>query len=142
MQQETHENFARTQSLTAGTDRAFGLVMAGVFLLISVVSLWRGGSWWPWTSALAAALLAISLIHAALLGPLNIAWFKFGMLLHKIVNPLLMGFIFYGVVAPIGLLLRAQGKDLLRLATKSPSASYWIARHPPGPSPETMKDQF
>ena len=65
-----------------------------------------------------------------------------GLLLQRVVNPIVMALLFYGTVLPTGLIMRMMGKDLLRLKRQPDAASYWIARVPPGPSPETMKDQF
>jgi hypothetical protein len=53
-----------------------------------------------------------------------------------------MGFIFYSTVTPIGLLLRAFGKDLLNLRFDRAAKTYWIDRRPPGPLPDTMRRQF
>ena len=53
-----------------------------------------------------------------------------------------MALLLYGTVLPIGLIMRARGKDPLRLKRPSDANTYWIARQPPGPAPETMKDQF
>jgi hypothetical protein len=142
MSQGSHENLNRAASVAPGTDRGFGFVMAGAFLIVSLVSLWRNGTLWPWTFAIAALFLAVTLMHAPLLRPLNLLWFKFGMLLHRIVNPLVMGLLFFGTVLPIGLALRAARKDLLGLLWDRQADSYWIVRRPPGPAPETMKDQF
>ena len=49
--------------------------------------------------------------------------------------------LFFAVVAPIGLLMRAFGSDRLLLRRDPKAASYWIRREPPGPAPETMKHQ-
>ena len=91
---------------------------------------------------MAALLLAAALLRPAILHPLNLIWLKFGLLLHRVVNPVLMALIFYGTVLPTGLVMRMMGKDLLRLKREPGADSYWIVRHPRGPSPETMKDQF
>ena len=77
-----------------------------------------------------------------LLNPLKRAWLALGMLLHRVVNPIVMALLFYGTVLPTGLVMRALGKDLLRLRRQPEADSYWIVRQPPGPAPETMKDQF
>ena len=116
--------------------------MAGAFALLTALNGWHAGRIWPWTAALAAAFLVAALLRPALLNPLNHLWLKFGLLLHKIVNPVIMALLFYGTVLPTGLIARAMGKDLLRLKREPDAASYWIVRTPPGPAPDTMKDQF
>jgi hypothetical protein len=138
----THEAFERDEQIVAGSDRSFGLVMAGAFAVVTVLNAWHAGRIWPWTASLAAGFLIASLLKPAVLNPLNRIWLKFGLLLHQIVNPLIMALLFYGTVLPTGLVLRAMGKDLLRLKREPDANSYWIVRVPPGPSPETMKDQF
>ena len=69
-------------------------------------------------------------------------WFQLGLLLHKVVNPIVMALVFFGTVLPTGLIMRALGKDPLRLKWQADANSYWIERRPPGPAPESMKDQF
>ncbi|WP_244550085.1 hypothetical protein [Bradyrhizobium sp. cf659] len=63
------------------------------------------------------------------------------MLLHRIVNPIVMGLLFYGTILPTGLVMRLRNRDLLRLKREPDAESNWIARTP-GPAPETMRDQF
>jgi hypothetical protein len=86
--------------------------------------------------------LAATLLYLAALKPLNRLWLKFGLLLHKVVNPIVMGFVFFGAVLPTGLIMRALGKDLLRRKWQPDANSYWIERRPPGPAPASMRDQF
>jgi len=142
MKQATHEDFSREEKIVAGSDRSFGLVMAGALALVSLFNVWHMGRVWPWTGGLAALLLAAALLRPAILNPLNRVWLKFGLLLHSVVNPIVMALLFYGTVLPTGLVMRAMGKDLLRLKRQPDADSYWIVRAPPGPQPETMKDQF
>jgi hypothetical protein len=53
-----------------------------------------------------------------------------------------MTVIFFGVVTPAGLIMRALGRDPLRLKLDRQAPSYWIPRQPPGPAPDTMRQQF
>jgi hypothetical protein len=76
------------------------------------------------------------------LRPLNYVWFRFGLLLHRVVSPLVMGAVFFLCVLPIGILMRVARKDLLSLRRDATRDSYWIVRDPYGPDPETMKRQF
>jgi hypothetical protein len=140
--QSTHEVFTRSEAVVAGSDRSFGLVMAAVLALVTSLNAWHAGRLWPWTGGLAVLLLAAGLLRPSVLHPLNLIWLKFGLLLHRVVNPAVMALLFYGTVLPTGLIMRMMGKDLLRLKRQPAADSYWIARKPPGPSPETMRDQF
>lgn len=142
MKQATHEVFSREEKIVAGSDRSFGFVMVAALAIVTLLNGWHAGRLWPWTGGLAALLLAAALLRPAMLHPLNRIWLKFGLLLHGIVNPIVMALVFYGTVLPTGLVMRALGKDLLRLKREPEAASYWIVRAPPGPAPETMKDQF
>lgn len=142
MNQSTHESFSREETVAPGSDRTFGFVMAGAFAILTAINGWHDRRLWPWTGGMACLFLAAALLNPAALHPLNRVWLKFGQLLHKIANPLVMGLMFFGAVLPTGLAMRALGKDLLRLKRRPEAASYWIERRPPGPAPESMKDQF
>jgi hypothetical protein len=142
MKQSTHEVFVRDEKIVAGSDRSFGLVMAAAFAAVTLLNAWHAGRVWPWTGGVVALFLAAALLRPAILHPLNLMWLKFGLLLHRVVNPVIMALLFYGTVLPTGLVMRMLGKDLLRLKREPGADSYWIVRQPPGPAPETMKDQF
>ena len=141
MEQNTHELFSREEEVVVGSDRSFGLVMAAALALVTLFNSWHSGRLWPWTSVLAGGVAVIAAIRPAALHPLNRAWTKLGLLLHKIVNPIVMGLIFYGTILPTSLVMRLSGKDPLRLKRDASTESYWI-RRTPGPAPETMRDQF
>ena len=142
MPNQTHESYSREEALVHGPDRSFGLVMSAAFMLVSLISFWNAGRVWPWTGALAALFFAFAWLRPAALSPLNLVWFKFSLLLHKVMNPIAMAFVFFGTVLPTGLIMRVLGKDLLRLKRQPDADTYWIERRPPGPAPESMKDQF
>ena len=135
-----HEDFSRRDKTAAGSERTFGLTMAAVLALLAAVNFWHVGRVWPGLAATACLLLIAAFVRPKLLKPLNWLWFQFGLLLHAIVNPIVMALLFYGAVWPTAVAMRVMGKDLLRL--KRTGDSYWILRNPPGPLPETMKDQF
>jgi hypothetical protein len=142
MKQATHEVFSRDEKIVAGSDRSFGMVMAAALSAVSLLNVWHWGRLWPWTGGLAVLFLATTLVRPSVLHPLNLVWLKFGLLLHRVVNPIVMALLFFGTVWPTGLVMRMMGRDLLRLKREPNAASYWIVRTPPGPSPETMRDQF
>lgn len=138
----THERISRHEEVKGSSNRAFGLTFAGVFAVLAVLQLWRGHSiGYAWLAA-AAVFAAVAYLAPAILTPLNKLWLKFGLLLHRIVSPLVMGMMFYLVITPVGMMMRMAGKDLLRLRRDPKATSYWIMREPPGPAPDSMKNQF
>lgn len=84
----------------------------------------------------------LAVIRPATLSRLNRAWTGFGLLLHKITNPLLLGIIFFMVLTPIGLLLRLAGKSTIPLRKDPEADSYWIERQAPATGKQSMTNQF
>jgi hypothetical protein len=137
-----HENLSREEHIEGSSDRAFGLVMAAAFAIVaSWPLLSRGGVRW-WAVAIGAAFAVLAVTRPSLLSALNRQWMKLGLLLGKIVSPVALGVLFYVVLTPIGLLVRAFGKDPLRLKFDPAADSYWQSRTPPGPPPDSMTNQF
>jgi hypothetical protein len=124
------------------SNRVFGLVFAAFFALIAVLPIVRGHALRPWALPVSALFLLAALAMPKILTPLNRAWTALGTLLHAIVNPLVLGVLFYLVFTPFGWVLRRMGKDFLRLRPAPDTPTYWIARNPPGPRPESMSRQF
>ena len=110
-----------------GSNRNFGIVFSFFFLLIAIYPLINQESIKIWSVILSVIFLALGLINARVLTPLNILWFKFGMLLGKYISPLVMGMVFFFVVTPTGIIMRLLNKDLLNLK-KNKSNSYWIKK--------------
>ena len=77
-------------------------------------------------------------LNSRILNPLNRIWFKFGLFLGKIISPIIMGFIFFFVVTPIGILMRLLRKDLLHLKFNN-KETYWIEKNS---IKSKMKNQF
>ncbi len=138
----THERLAGDEAVKGSSDRSFGLVFAFVFTIIGLWPLLDGSAVRWWSLAIALGFAAVSLIRPSLLAPLNRLWLQFGLLLNRVVSPLVMGLLFYLVMTPIALIMRMTGKDPLRLKYDAAARSYWIPRQPPGPSPETIKYQY
>ncbi len=136
-----HEDYRRPE-VKSSSNRSFGIVFAVVFAIIALWPLTDGGAARVWAAAIAGAFLVIALARPSLLAPLNRVWTVFGLMLHRITNPLIMGLVFYGAVTPTGLIMRALGKDPLRRRLDPGAESYWIDREPPGPAGDTMNHQF
>ena len=142
MRTDTHERLTGDEPAEGGSARGFGIVFAFLFVAIGGFPLLAGEPPRGWAFGVAGAFLLVALVRPALLVPLNRAWFRFGLLLQRVVNPLVMAVIYFAVVTPTGLVMRALGKDPLRLRRDPDAKSYWIHRDPPGPERESLKNQF
>ena len=140
--ESTHERLTQRGEIKTSSDRAFGIVFCVVFALIGLWPVLFGGVPRLWSLGLSTIFLLAALIRPALLAPLNRLWTKLGLLLHHVVNPLIMGLLFFLTVTPIALVMRVLGKDPLNLRLDPRAKSYWIERDPPGPAPDTMTNQF
>jgi hypothetical protein len=136
-----HEDFTRSLEEKAPSDRSFGLVFTGFFALSAVLPLLRGRPMRVWALVVSGGFLLITFVRPTLFSGANRLWMKLAFLLSRIVNPLVIGLLFFLVLAPMGFLLRLFGKDPLKLKPENRS-SYWIARNPPGPTPSTMSNQY
>jgi len=132
---------AHDKHIEMGSEKGFGLVFAAVFLVVALWPLWRGEDIRLWALAVAAAFAVVAFAAPFLLKWPNRLWFKFGLLLGKIVAPVVMSIIFLLTVIPTGFVLRLMGKDLLKTKRQpADTASYWHAVDPAARS--SMKNQF
>ena len=123
------------------SERRFGLTLAAVLVAVAA------RAWWLDSTTIAAMAVAAALAAAALalLAPRTLAapnrwWFRLGLLLSKVVSPLVVGAMFLLVVTPVGIMMRAFGRDPLRIRGRADT--YWLPREPPGPAPESFRNQF
>jgi Saxitoxin biosynthesis operon protein SxtJ len=138
----SHEFQAREEELKTSSDRSFGLVFAAFCAIVAASSLYTGHHRWPWWLAAAAIFALLAYLRPDVLAPLNRLWTKLGLLLFTVISPIVLGIVFYACIAPIGWIMRLTGKDPLRLRFEPDAETYWIGRQPPGPRPETLKNQF
>ena len=128
--------------VAASSARAFGWLMASVAALVGLWALWKGKAWMPVPFAIALAFALATLLRLSVLEWLNRAWLALAVLLGRIVTPLVMGLIYFGLITPLGLLMRLTGKDPMQRRFDAAASTYWIEREPPGPDPATMERQF
>ena len=126
------------KEIKISSNKSFGIVFSIFFLLISVYLLLNNDPIYYWSLFVSFIFLILGLMNSKILSPLNLLWFKFGILLGKIVSPVVMGIIFFLVVTPISILLKIFGKDVLNLKFNN-NKTYWIEKN--GPK-SNMKKQF
>lgn len=128
------------------SNRRFGALLTTVLVAAALHQVWRHGA------GLLPALLLLAGAAAGLvawrvpqaLGVLNLAWFRLGQGLGRIVSPLVLGVIWLALLTPVALLGRLLKRDELRLRRRPGAGHYthWIDRDPPGPATESFKRQF
>ncbi len=133
----------RETPVPPASDRAFGLMMAAAACVVAL---------WPWIMdqgemrhgavGLSVLLALAASIVPGVLAPFNRVWGQIGQILNRIVTPVVMGILFFGVLTPIALLMRWTGRRPLHLEWQPEAPSYWVHREPPGPEPESMKQPF
>jgi hypothetical protein len=89
MTEHTHENFSREERVGLGSERSFGIMMATALALLGVLNWRHSGHAWLWLGGIGIGLFSVCPLT---LRPLNWPWFKFGLLLHAILDPVIMGF--------------------------------------------------
>lgn len=125
------------------SERAFGFLFSSVFGGIGVYGLltgWsRGASLILLGCSLGIGLIAVTAPH--ILCPFNKLWFRLGEILAMIMNPIVLGVMFFGLVTPIALVGKLMGRDELRLKRRN-RTTYWLDRVPPGPRADSFFRQF
>ena len=121
-----------------GSNKSFGIVFFIVFLLISLYPLINQENIRIWSLIISFIFLILGLLNSKILNPFNKLWFKFGMILGRIISPIIMSIIFFLVVTPIALIMKLLKKDILNLKFNK-TRTYWIEKS--GPKSK-MKNQF
>jgi multisubunit Na+/H+ antiporter MnhG subunit len=121
--------------------REFGLLIGGIVLTFAGFAIWRGKDYYPYLLAAGVPLVFFGAVQPAWLKPLYRAWMGLALLLGWVVSRILLAFIFYAVVTPIGLIARMNGKKFLDLTFPDRKDSYWILREKPF-SREECEKQF
>jgi hypothetical protein len=115
----------------------FGVLLFIFFFLVGFYPLKSGGVIKIWSVVFSLVFLIITIIRPKLLTFFNKLWIEFGMLLGKIISPIVMGIVFLFIVTPIGIIVRILKKDIMGLKKKT--SSYWVDRNN---KPESMRKQF
>ena len=137
----THEDYRPKTAHRGPSDRSFGFVGAAAFLFFGLWPLRHGRPVRLWCLALSGALLVITLVRPSLLRQANRLWMQLGLLLGKVMNPIVLGLLFYLVFTPCALVLRWMGKDLLRVRWEPAAKTYWLPRDA-AQDRSNMTDQF
>jgi Saxitoxin biosynthesis operon protein SxtJ len=141
----SHEDYSGDQPIEGSSNRAFGCTVGAVSMVLGAARAFIAGAVTPVSLLLIAAgavLVLFGIAAPSRLAVLNRLWLKLGVLLSKIVNPIVMAILFYFVISPMALVMRMAGRRPLRLVADAAAPSYWIARDPSEGGPAGMRRQF
>jgi hypothetical protein len=124
------------------SNRSFGTLFVVVFGLLGAFSWWRGGAVYPWAFGLSVLTLAVTLAKPDWLAPANRAWMKLAEVLNRVVSPIVLGVMFFGLFTPTAWVMRLAGRDEMKRRFEPAARTYWVERDPPGPDPAGLPHQF
>ena len=111
----------------SSSTKSFGILFFVFFFIIAIYPLKTSGEISLWFLLVSLIFLILGLSNSKILYPLKKYWLKFGMILGRITSPIILAFIFFLIVTPIGLLVRVFQKDILNLKFNN-NQSYWIKK--------------
>lgn len=124
------------------SNRSFGIVMAAAWVAVALYPLVSGNTPHWWLLAIGAMFLLLALARPVVLAPLNYVWTRFGLLLGRIINPIVLGLMYFIIISPIAIGMKLVGRDPLKRKYEPEKDTYWQDKDPSGPTPETMRNQF
>lgn len=124
------------------SNKKFGVFFSIVFIMVAIYAHWGFKSDFSIFALSISTLFAVTAFLAPqLLSPLNSLWYGLGLLLGKIVSPIVLGIIFFVLITPISLITRLFGRDEMKIKKRSVK-SYWVVRSHAGPSSDSFKNQY
>jgi hypothetical protein len=122
--------------------RKFGLTVGGIFVLLGLVSWYRGHEVPPrvlWT--LGILLIAPALIAPRWLGPVERNWMRMAAAMGAVNSRIILTALYYLVLAPVGMMIRLFRDPLDRRLDDGRPTS-WIQRTAEPVDPARYQQQF
>lgn len=132
----------KNQKIDLPENKKFGFFFSFIFLLAFIYFYFVANQSLAYIFlSLSFVFFSVSLYKPKMLKPLNKLWFQFGMLLSRIISPIVLGIIFFIILSPVAMLTRAFGRDILKLK-KSNDNSYWRQRLKSDFEKQSFTNQF
>ena len=129
----------KQKEIKISSNKSFVLVFFVIFIIIALWPLLNDGNIRIWSIIVSIIFLILGLLNSKILTPFNKLWMRLGALLGIIVSPIVMGVVYFGIITPIGLIMKLFGKDVLNLKLDKNKKTYWTLKKK---IPSKMKDQF
>jgi len=122
--------------------REFGVTIGAVLIVIGDIAMARGRASWPCLLSAGLLFAALGLLRPAVLKPFQKAWMALGIVIGFFVSRIILSALFYGVITPIGLMMKLFGKDILDQRIDKDRSSYWLARPVAVKPKESYENQY
>ena len=129
----------KQKEIKISSNKSFGLVFFVIFIIIALWPLLNDENIRICSIIVSIIFLILGLLNSKILTPFNKLWMRLGALLGIIVSPIVMGVVYFGIITPIGLIMKLFGKDVLNLKLDKNKKTYWTLKKK---IPSKMKDQF
>ena len=118
----------KQKEIKISSNKSFGLVFFVIFIIIALWPLLNNGNIRIWSIIVSIIFLILGLLNSKILTPFNKLWMRLGALLGIIVSPIVMGVVYFGIITPIGLIMKLFGKDVLNLKLDKNKKTYWTLK--------------
>ena len=124
------------------SNRTFGLFFTAVFFTASMYFLlYRFDYLFLIFISLSIVTLFSALFYPNPLTPFNRLWFLIGLILGRIISPVILGIIFFILITPTAIFLKIAGRDELNL-NRERKETFWVLRESEEIDPQSFKNQF
>lgn len=130
------------QNIKIGSERSFGLTFGFIFVALGLYFFSRENLISLLFFGISSCFLVLSWLAPHSLKFLNFYWFKFGLLIASIINPIILAGVFLLTIIPIGIVLKVLKKDPLKKRKDLSLESYWITSEKTDRTISSMRDQF
>lgn len=137
-----HENITKFSELKIGSNKNFCLTFSAVFFFMGIYPLIHSAPLRMWGLAVSGAFLILAFTKPQLIRPFNYTWARIGMILGKIMVPLVMGILYFSVFFLTGVVMRLLKRDALQLNFGSSQKTYWLKRTDDCFPEESFENQF
>ena len=118
----------KQKEIKISSNKSFGLVFFVIFIIIALWPLLNDGNIRIWSIIVSIIFLILGLLNSKILTPFNKLWMRLGAILGIIVSPIVMGVVYFGIITPIGLIMKLFGKDVLNLKLDKNKKTYWTLK--------------
>lgn len=132
----------KLEEIELPSNKKFGVFFSIIFTLVALYMHNTGQIILTAVAAsVGAVFLGLAFCAPHLLHSLNKLWMRFGFLLGKIISPIVLGAVFFGIFTPIAVTSKIFGRDELLLRRRE-KHSFWIRRENSSEIRKSFKNQF